>query len=67
MNDIEKKNSEEFFALTRLCSDIHTKMCEVHDKTPESCYISYKNQLWFLLKKMDTSIESFNKGEEKIK
>lgn len=59
----EKEPSEEFFDLTMLCSKIHTKMCEVYDKTPKSCYISYKNDLYNLLKKMDTSIESFNKKE----
>ena len=55
--------TDEFVSLTILCSKLHTKMCEIHDKTPKSCYISYKNDLYDLLKKMDTSIESFNKKE----
>ena len=65
MNDTEKKNSEEFFALTRLCSDIHTKMCEVYDKTPESCYISYKNQLWFLLRRWILVLKVLTKEKKK--
>ena len=55
--------TDEFVSLTILCSKLHTKMCEIHDKTPKSCYVDYKNQLYDLLKKMDTSIESFNKKE----
>ena len=44
-----------------LTDKICNKMQEVKEKTPNSCYIDYKNQLYRLLKKMDTSIESFNK------
>lgn len=49
----------EFGELIMLCSKIHMKMCELYDKTPTKCYNSYKNDLYCLLGKMDTSIESF--------
>ena len=57
--------NDEFLDLTMFISRLHTKMCEVHDKTPKSCYIAYKNDLYDLYKKMDSSIESFNKKELK--
>ena len=44
-----------------LTDRICVKMQEVEEKTPKTCYQSYKNQLYSLLKKMDTSIESFNR------
>lgn len=57
---VDLTRDNEFIALTMLCSRIHTKMCEVHDKTPNRVYISYKDDLEDLLNKMDTSIECFN-------
>jgi len=47
--------------LYNLCNKINNKMKEVYIKTPNTCYIDYKNQLYGLLKKMDTSIESFKR------
>ena len=50
----------ESIELHNLCNKINNKMKEVYIKTPQSCYTDYKNQLYSLLKKMDSSIESFN-------
>lgn len=50
----------ESIELNNLCNKINNKMKEVYIKTPQTCYIDYKNQLYSLLKKMDSSIESFN-------
>ena len=47
--------------ITKLCNKIVDKMQEVEEKTPKSCYIGYKNELYRLLKLMDTSIKVFNK------
>ena len=47
--------------LYNLCNKINNKMKEVYIKTPNTCYIDYKNQLYELLKKMDKSIESFKR------
>lgn len=43
----------------KLCS----KLAEVKVKTPNSCYVSYKNELYDLLKKMDSSILMFEQKE----
>lgn len=54
------KGMNESIELNNLCNKINNKMKEVYIKTPQTCYIDYKNQLYLLLKKMDSSIESFN-------
>ena len=56
-----KETTLEREKLRILCEKINNKMHEVYIKTPETCYMDYRNQLYRLLEKMDTSIESFNK------